>query len=107
MKVEPLEPVAPDLAVLSDPLRGMFEGCRLEPARTPLGVASSRDEPGPLENLQVLGDGLEAHGKRLGELVDGRFAFRQPGEDRSAGRVGESGKRAAELVGGGRIQPPG
>jgi hypothetical protein len=98
---EPVEAVGPDLAVLGDPVDGVVEGRRLQPARPVLGVATSADEPGALEHLEVPGDGLQAHVERLGQLVHGRLAvLGQPDEDRPAGRVGQRGEGEAERVGG-------
>ena len=72
----------------------------LEPRRALLRCPSTRDQPGPLEHLQVLGDGLHAERERLRQLVHGDLAVvRQPREDRAPGRIGEGRKCEAELVG--------
>src|SRR5262249_35863549 len=70
----------------------------VEAARPPLRGAALHDEAGLLEHLEVAGDRGQAHRVRGGELVDGRLALDQSGEDRPPGRVGEGGERRAQLV---------
>ena len=98
MLFEPIEPGLPDLPVSTDPLDGVIERCGLEAAGPVLGVLSSRDQPRALEHLEVLGDRLEAHVERFGQLVHRRLAVGEPGEDRSARRVGEGCEGDAERV---------
>src|SRR5262249_38825880 len=85
-------------AVLLEPVDGGLQRCRVEPARTPLGVASRRDEAGVLEDAQVLRHGAHRHLERFRELGDAGIALCEPGEDGSSGGVGESGKGGAERV---------
>ena len=61
-------------AVALDPLRHQVEHLRLEMHRSPLCVPPPGHEPGPLEHLQVLRDGLQAHVVRRRQLADGRVA---------------------------------
>src|SRR5262245_6170804 len=65
MSIEAIEAFLPQMAVGSDPLRDQSELTRLQPARPRLGRAAARDQPRPLQHLQMLGD------RRLGE-VEGR-----------------------------------
>src|SRR5918992_1490745 len=51
----------PDAAIALGPLGHFLERRRLEPHRTPLRLATARDEAGPLQDSQVLGDGRPAH----------------------------------------------
>ena len=71
----------------------------IEPGRSPLRLATARDQTGLLEKLEVLGDRGKRHVERLGQLRDRRLAGPQAGEDRPAGRIGEGGEDGAESVG--------
>jgi hypothetical protein len=86
------------LAVGAHPVRDPLQGGALEPRRPQLTAAPAGDQAGPLEHLQVLGDGLRTDRKRLGELVDRGLAAGQPREDRPPGRVGERVERGAQLI---------
>ena len=63
-----------------------------------LAVAGPTDEAGPLQHLEVLGDG--GLGQRGGpcELDDASLAGREALEDRPAGGVGKGRERAAQGV---------
>jgi hypothetical protein len=63
-----------------------------------LGSPPPAHQPGPLEDLQVLRDGLDADRERLGELIDGGVPQGETGEDRPARRIREGRERGAELV---------
>ena len=94
----------PDIAVLLEPVRRVAQGGALDPGRTTLGCAPARDEPGPLEYLQMLGDRLHADGERIGELVHRDFAvLREPRQDCATSGVGEGRERSVELVGRQRV----
>jgi hypothetical protein len=67
-----------------------------------LGRASARDEPGALQDLEVLGDGLDADGEGLGEVADRRLALGEAREDRAPGGIGEGREGPRELVDGHR-----
>jgi hypothetical protein len=54
------------------------------------------EEAGGLEDAQMLGDGGEGEGERLGELGDGGFALREAGENGAAGGIGEGGEGGVE-----------
>jgi hypothetical protein len=53
-------------------------------------------EAGGFENAQMLGDGGEGEGERLGELGDGGFALGETGENGAAGGIGKGGERGVE-----------
>src|SRR5262249_23599714 len=55
--VETVETLLPEAAVSGDPEGRVLERARAEPARPPLRPAPPDDQPRPLEDLQVLGDG--------------------------------------------------
>src|SRR5690625_3260144 len=100
------EAALPLLPVTADPVGDLLQRRGLERAGTPLRGAPADDEPGAFQDLEVFGDRLEAHGERLRQFVDGGLTLRQPGEERSAGRVRECGEGETERVGRHqRIQP--
>src|SRR2546423_135815 len=84
--VEAADARLPGRATRLQPVRGLRERLGLQPAEAELRRAIACDEPGALQHLQVPGDGRQGHGKRLGELVYGRLAFRETGQDGPPGR---------------------
>ena len=68
-------------------------------ARARLGIARAHDQPGPLQHREVPRDRRQADGERLGELVHRRLPLGQAAEDFAPGRIGQSRKRLAQLVG--------
>src|SRR5438105_3143242 len=52
--VQPVEALFPEPAVVLDPLGGVLQRRRLQPARPPLRFAAARDQPGALQHLQML-----------------------------------------------------
>src|SRR5688500_4660649 len=96
--VEPVEAIRRYLPVTLDPFVGVFERRDLQAGRPPLCFPASGYQPGPLEDLQMLGDCLQADRERLGQLVDGGFAVRQAGEDTPPRRVGQRREGQAELI---------
>src|SRR5438045_9684779 len=67
MIFQPIEALFPEPAVVLQPVGGILERVRGEPAGPPLRLATARDEPGALQHLEVLGDRRKAHRERLGE----------------------------------------
>src|SRR5947209_4702066 len=57
VEVEAVEPLFPDLAVMEDPIVDLLERLCLQLAGPELRVAAADDEAGPLQHLEVLGDG--------------------------------------------------
>jgi hypothetical protein len=95
-----IQPALPDVAVLLEPVRGLAQRCTFEAGRTQLGGAPARDEPRPLEHLEVPRDRLDTEREGLGELVHSDLTvLGEPREDRATRRVGKGRKRGAELVG--------
>src|ERR1700722_11053016 len=97
MTREAIQTSLPDLAILLQPVGHIPQRRALQPRRTPLRRPPARDQPGPLEYLQVLGDGLRAERERLCQLVHGALAvLREPRKDRPPRRVGEGREGGAE-----------
>src|SRR5215468_2973804 len=96
--VHPVKAGLPDGPVTFSPGRDLFQWCRVQGARSVLGSLAPHHQPGPFQHLDVFGDGRKRHLERLSELVDGRPAFGETGEDRSPGRVGQRGEGLAEPV---------
>src|SRR5688572_22995080 len=69
-RVEALVALLPVLAVADEPLGRRLEGIRLEMAEPCGGLPRTRDEPGGLEHLEVLGDGRLGDVERCGQLED-------------------------------------
>src|SRR6266508_4128900 len=76
--VQPVVALLPEPAVRGGPLRHVPERTGLEPGGPPLPLPAPRDQPRPLQHLQVLGDRRQAHLERRRQLGDGRLARRQP-----------------------------
>ncbi len=64
-----IERLAPEAAIVIHPVVDFFERIGAQPARTGLGRAAPRDEPGPLEHLQMLRDGGQAQVEGLGQSL--------------------------------------
>src|SRR5205807_10194890 len=81
------------------PLHRLVERVGLQPARPPLSLPAADDHSRTLEHLEVARDRRQAHRERLRQLLHGRLALGEAGQDRAARRIGESGEGEAELVG--------
>src|SRR2546428_926514 len=62
--VQPVVALLPEVPVPLGPLGNLLERPRLEPGGPPLPLPAPRDQPRPLEHLQVLRDRREAHLER-------------------------------------------
>src|SRR6516162_4792591 len=51
IRVEAIKAVVPEMAVVLEPLGGVLERPGIKPARTPLRLAATRDQPGALQHL--------------------------------------------------------
>jgi hypothetical protein len=97
--VESLEPLLPVRSVLSDPFRGVSQRSGGEAARAPLRLPATLDQPGALEDAQVLADRRLAEVERGGQLGHRCLSLRQADKDRSPRRIGEGSEGEAQLVG--------
>src|SRR6267142_527747 len=86
--IQALEVALPAPAIVLQPPGRLRERPGLEAARPSLGVAPARDQPGPLEHLEVLGDRRLADLERGGQLRHRGLAGGQAGEDRPPRRIG-------------------
>src|SRR6478672_11402692 len=97
--VEAVEAAFPDLPIALGPFGDVLERRGLEAARSELGFASARDEPGTFEHTEVLGDRGHGHAERSSELRDGALPGHESGENRAPCGIGEGGERGAESIG--------
>jgi len=68
MGIEPVETLLPRSPRVLGPGGDLDERFRTQPAGSPLSIATATDQPGPLEDLQMTGDGRETDRVRLGQL---------------------------------------
>src|SRR5438270_8635399 len=83
--VQSVVALLPESAVPLGPLGHLFERSRFEPSRAPLALPAPRDQPCPLQHLQVLRDRREAHLEGLRQLLDRCHPSGQPRQDRPSG----------------------
>src|SRR6266540_2428030 len=76
--VQPVVALLPEAPVSLGPLGDLPERSRLESGGPPLALSPPRDEPCPLQHLQVLRDSRQTHLERLPQLGDGGFPHCQP-----------------------------
>src|SRR5712691_6401489 len=98
--VQPVVALLPELAVALDPLVGLLQRPGLEPGGPPLPLPPPRDQPRPLQHLQVLRDRRQAHLERFRQLGDGGLPRRQPREDRPSRGIREGPEGAVQPFGG-------
>jgi hypothetical protein len=91
------------LSIAVDPAGHQLEHLGFQVPGAALRVPAVGDQAAVLEHLEVLGDGLDGHLIRRGQLVDGRVTDRQPGDQVAAGRVGQGREDSGQLVIGHRI----
>src|SRR5438105_6166861 len=97
--VQAVEALFPELPVIFDPIGGAPERRRVEPAGSPLRFAAARNEPGALQDLQMLRHRGQAHRERLGQFADGRLSRGKPRQERPPRRVSQGGKSFAQSIG--------
>src|SRR5262249_26073396 len=68
--VQAVETLLPETPVLLQPVGGVLERTGFEPAGPQLRFTAAGDQTGPLQRLEVLGDGGQAHGEGRGQLHD-------------------------------------
>jgi len=97
--VQALEAFLPVPAVMFEPVIGGLEGGCLEAAGTPLGLAPAGDEPGSLQDLEMLGDGGKGHLERGSDLADRGLTGGKALEDGTPRWVRQGGEGGANGVG--------
>ena len=98
MGFETVEAVGPFDVRAAEPVVDWEQAAELKSRGATLPVASSADQAGPLQHLEVLGDGrLRQHGPAR-EFDDAGVAGREALEDRPAGGVGKGREGAAQGV---------
>jgi len=95
--IEAPEVALPVFPVALEPGAGFGERLGFQTAWAALGVASAGDKSGALEDLEMLGNGGLAHGKRLGQFADGGLAARETPEDGAARGIGQGRESGIEL----------
>jgi len=98
--VEAIQALLPELAVLLDETGGFLQRACFKVARPPLRLATTRDQPGTFQYLQVFGNGGCADFERGGQFGYGCLAQGKPRKDGATGWVGKCGERGAEPVDG-------
>src|ERR1019366_9649235 len=101
MGLETVEAVGPFGMGGGEPVVHWDEAVELEPRRAALSVAGATDEAGPLQHLEVFGDGRLRERRGLCKLDDAGLAGPEALEDRPAGGDRKGGEGAAPGVGGG------
>jgi hypothetical protein len=96
--IQALEAALPVLAIGLHPRSNLLQRFGLEPAGSPLRLATLADQPRVLQHLEMLGDGGEAEGKRLRQLVDGCLALSEPRQDGPPGGIGEGSEGGAQVI---------
>jgi hypothetical protein len=93
-----IETLLPELAGVIEPVRRLLHRLRGESAAHHPALLLAPDEPGVLEDQQVLREARERHGKGTRELADRTAAGREQLHDPPAGRVGERGEDRVERL---------
>src|SRR5262252_6764860 len=96
--VEPIKALLPEAMVIHEPIGRGFQRGSLEPAWPPLRGAPPRDQAGPLQHLEVLGDSGKAHVERLGKLRHRRFTQGEPCQDGPPGGIRQSGECDTQVI---------
>jgi hypothetical protein len=98
MDLETVEAVGPFGMGAAEPVVHWDQALEVEARRAALAVAGATDEAGPLQHLEVFGDGRLRERRRFCKLDHAGLAAREALEDRSAGGVGKGGEGAAQGV---------
>src|SRR5713226_3315131 len=96
--VEAVEASLPEPTVLLEPVDRLLQRRPLQARGPKLRRAAAPDQSGVLEDLEVLGDRLDADRERLCELVHRGLTLREALQDRTPRRIGEGCEGAGELV---------
>jgi hypothetical protein len=85
---EAIQVSRPELAVGGEPLVELGERLRSDAVQAALRIRAGRDEPGVLEDAEVLRHRWLAQTQLLDELPDGPLAVAEQVEDRQPARLG-------------------
>jgi hypothetical protein len=85
---EAIQMSRPEPAVGGEPLVELGERLRSDAVQAPLRIRAGLDEPGVLENAEVLRHGWLAEAELLDELSDGPLAVAEQIENRQPARLG-------------------
>src|SRR6266550_2574783 len=96
--IEAFEALLPVAAIALGPFRHLLQRSGPQPAGPGLRLATTNDESGALQHLQVLRDGGLAHVEGLGELHHSRLPGGEAREDRAPRGVRQSGKGLVEVA---------
>lgn len=89
---EGIELSLPEALVAGNPTGSALQRSCSEPATMDPTVLLPYEQPRTLEGPEVLGNGREGHVEGLRQTRHGRLSVRQSLQDRSTGRIGQSGK---------------
>jgi hypothetical protein len=98
--VEALELALPELTIAFQPFVGFRERPSLEPPRTSLRVAATRNQAGAFEHFEMFGNCGLAHRKRLSQFDHRGVTGSEPRQDCSPGGIGERGEGRVQVIGG-------
>jgi hypothetical protein len=87
--LEGIEPLAPELAVVADPVGGLCERRGLEAAVPHPTFLLRPNQSRSLQGIDVFHDRGQGHGDRPAQSGDRGFAQRQPGQDRPPRGIGQ------------------
>ena len=86
----------PKVPVAIDPKRSVFHRAGDHAASMDPALLLTGEESCPFEHPEVLGDGGQRHGERLGQFRHRGLPTRQARKDRPTGRIGQGRKGGIE-----------
>jgi hypothetical protein len=96
---ETIEARLPRLSGVLEPTGSFRQALDPQVARPALAVASARDKPGALQDLQVLRYGRQTHGEGLCNFLDRHVTVgRQLAQNRKPGRIAEGREGLSKLL---------
>src|SRR5262245_39130845 len=93
-----VESPGPEVLILVDPVDDEPEGFGVEGDDVVAAAALAADEAGTLQDLHVLGDGVEGDSERGGDLRDAGAATREAQDHVAPSRVGDGTEDRREIV---------
>ena len=95
-RAQAVQPRVPEFLVALEPFERAFHGAGLELAAHDPADLFAFDEPGILENGEMLDDAGQRHADRRGQLADRALAVPEPDQDRAPRRIGERAEDGIE-----------